>query len=265
MATDCCCVPSITEALCIHLLAYDELRLYQTCKVIHAHHHERREWWQHVKQFGGLVFHTTPGMGQRSWNCFTVWRDCVFRDVLPESPDEATLEDDQGPEGSAPTTPSIHSSSSESSGRIPEFFLGTTIPDLAWDSPQLAGSGPRSGPMCEQCGILACVSRSETGLICARCLQGECIDQLISYWGNLHRNHRILSQPTLARNILEYMFSNGLAAYCYCGVCNPEWFLHGWICCPYSYPPRTMVLPDGNNLAWRRSVCTPWWEIPDSE
>ena len=150
MDTNCCCIPSITEVLCIHLLACDELRLYQTCKMNHAQHHERREWWQHVKQFDGLAFHTTPGMGQRSWNCFTVWRDCVFRDVLPESPDEATLGDDQGPEGSAPTTPSIHSSSSESSGRIPEFFLGTIIPDLAWDSPQLAGSGPRSGPLCEQ-------------------------------------------------------------------------------------------------------------------
>ena len=256
MATDCCCTPSIAEVLCIHLLAYDEMRLYQTCKVIHAHHHERREWWQHVKHLGGLAFHTTPGMGQRSWSCFTVWRDCVFRDTLPEFPDDVALENYRWPEGLASTSPSLHSSRSESSEEIPNFFLGTTNP--TWDSPQLAGSGIRKGPMCEQCGQLACVSRSETkGLICARCLQGECIDQVISYWGNLHRNHSILSQPTLARNILEYMYGNGLAAYCYCGECNPNWFLHGWVCCPYSDPPLTWVQPDRNNLAWRRSARTP--------
>ena len=262
MATDCCCTPSIAEVLCIHLLAYDEMRLYQTCKTIHAHHHERREWWQHVKQFGGLAFHTTPGMGQRSWNCFTVWRDCVFRDTLPEFPDEAALVNYQSPEGSASATPSSHSSPSESSGADPDPFL--PIIDLAWDSPQLAGSGPKGGPLCEHCGKLACVGRSETkGLICARCLQGECIDQVISYWGNLHRNHSILSQPTLARHILEYMYGNGLAAYCYCGQCNPDWFLHGWVCCPYS-GARVMVRPDRNNLAWRRSTRTPWWEIEES-
>ena len=260
MATDCCCTPSIAEALCIHLLVYDEMRFYQSCKTIHAHHHERREWWQHVKHLGGLAFHTTPGMGQRSWSCFTVWRDCVFRDTLPEFADDVALENYRWPEGLASTSPSLHSSRSESSEGIPDFFLGTTNPE------QLAGSGPRSGPMCEHCGQLACVSRSETkGLICARCLQGECIDQVISYWGNLHRNHSILSQPTLARNILEYKYGNGLAAYCYCGECNPNWFLHGWVCCPYSDPPWTWVQPDRNNLAWRRSARTPRWEITESE
>ena len=88
-------------------------------------------------------------------------------------------------------------------------------------------------------------------------LQSECIDQLISYWGNLHRNHRILSQPTIARDIIEYMFGNGLAAYCSCGTCNPDWFLHGWICCPYVNPPWPWVVPDRNNLAWRRYTRTP--------
>ena len=256
MATNCCCIPSITEVLCIHLLAYDEMRLYQTCKVIHAHHHERREWWQHVKQLNALAFHTTPGMGQRSWNCFTVWSNCVFRDTVPEFPDDVALENYHWPEGLASSSPSSHSSWSESSGETPDFFLRTTSPE---------GAGAR-GPMCEQCGILACVSRSETkGLICARCLQGECIDQVISYWGNLHRNHCILCQPTLARNILEYMFGNGLAAYCFCGTCNPDWFLHGWVCCPYSDPPWPWVVPDRNNLAWRRSARTPRWEIAESE
>ena len=153
------------------------------------------------------------------------------------------------------STPPSPSSWSESSKETPDFFLDATGPGRA---------GAR-GPMCEQCGILACVSRSETGLICARCLQGECIDQLISYWGNLHRNHRILSQPTIARNVLEYMFGNGLAAYCSCGTCNPDWFLHGWICCPYSDPPWPWVVPDRNILAWRRPSHTPRWEIAEAE
>ena len=71
MATDCCCIPSINEVLCIHLLVYDELRLYATCKVNHAEHHERREWWQHVKQFGGLV------VSHHSWNGFLELLYCM--------------------------------------------------------------------------------------------------------------------------------------------------------------------------------------------
>ena len=245
MATDCCCNPSIAKVLCIHLLAYDEMRFYQTCKTIYTHQHERREWWQHVRQLDGLAFHTTPGMGQRSWNCFTVWRAFNI-DLVTPSPNEST------------STESL--SDSDIHGQIPYL----PMVDLAWDSPQLAGSGQRSGPLCNQCGMLTCVSRSETkGLICARCLQGECIDQMIGYWGNLHRNHGILSQPTLARHILEYMYGNGLSAYCYCGQCNPDWFLHGWVCCPYS-GARAIVRPDRNNLAWRRSTRTPEWVIEES-
>ena len=88
MATDCCCNPSVANVLCIHLLAYDEMRFYQTCKTIYTHQHERREWWQHVRQLDGLAFHTTPGMGQRSWNCFTVWRSFNI-DLVTPSPNES--------------------------------------------------------------------------------------------------------------------------------------------------------------------------------
>ncbi len=237
MATDCCCNPSIANVLCIHLLAYDEMRFYQTCKTIYTHQHERREWWQHVQQLDGLAFHTTPGMGQRSWNCFTVWRVCMIRGTFPDFPEETALVT-PSPDESALTAPvSDTSSSSEVSGTdsdTHEQIPYLPMVDLAWDSPQLAGSGQRNGPLCNQCGILTCVSRSETkGLICARCLQGECIDQMIGYWDNLHRNHNTLSQPTIARQIIEYMYGNGLSAYCYCGRCDPDWFLHGWVCCPY--------------------------------
>ena len=267
MATDCCCNPSIASVLCIHLLVYDEMRFYQTCKTICTHQHERREWWQHVRQLDGLAFHTTPGMGQRSWNCFTTWRVCVTRGTFPDFPDEAEVVT-PSPDESALTAPvSDTSSTSEVPGTDSDThdqILYLPLVDLAWDSPQLAGSAQRSGPLCNHCGILTCVSRSETkGLICARCLQGECIDQMIGYWGNLHRNNGILSQPTLARHILEYMYGNGLSAYCYCGQCNPEWFLHGWVCCPY-FIARAIVRPDRNNLAWRRSTRTPEWVIEES-
>ena len=248
MATNFCCTPSITEVLCIHSLVYDEMHLYQTCKMIYAHNRERREWWQHVKQLGGLEFHTTPGMGQYSWNCFKMWRSCELRDTVPGPPDDTAMSNYLRSVELECSTPSSPSSQPESSDETPDFFLDMTSP---------GGPGAR-GPMCEQCGIFICVSRSESsGLQCAKCLQSECIDQLISYWGNLHRNHRILSQPTIARNIIEYMFGNGLAAYCSCGTCNPDWFLHGWICCPYVNPPWPWVVPDRNNLAWRRYTRTP--------
>ena len=134
--------------------------------------------------------------------------------------------------------------------------------DLAWDSPQLEGAAPKGGPLCEHCGLLTCVGRSEIkGLVCARCLQTECIDQLINYWNSLHRSNEVLSDPTFARHIIEYMYGNGLSAYCYCGQCNPDWFLHGWVCCPY---PGARARPDRNNLAWIRSTRTPQWEIEES-
>ena len=246
MVAQCYCEPSVASSLCIHLLVYDEMRFYQTCKIAYTQSHERREWWQHVRQLDGLAFHTTPGMGQRSWNCFTVWRSFNIDLVTPSPNESISTESD-----------SEHNSPSED----PD---AERILDIVWTNPQLAGSGPTFGPLCEHCGMLFCAGRSETkGLICARCLQGECIDQMIGYWGNLHRNHGILSQPTLARNILEYMYGNGLSAYCYCGQCNPDWFLHGWVCCPYS-GARAIVRPDRNNLAWRRSTRTPEWVIEES-
>ncbi len=64
MAINFCCIPSVTEALCIHSLVYDEMRIYQTCKLIYMHSQERRDWWKHVKQLGGLEFHTTPGTSE---------------------------------------------------------------------------------------------------------------------------------------------------------------------------------------------------------
>ena len=129
MATNFCCTPSITEVLCIHSLVYDEMRLYQTCKMIYEHNRERREWWQHVERLGVLQFHTTPGMGDRSWRCFTGWRACMMGTRLDEFPDDSALEDYRWSDDHSPLpSPSEFSSQPESSDETPDFFLDMTSP-----------------------------------------------------------------------------------------------------------------------------------------
>ena len=49
MAIECCSTLSIAEVLCENLTAYDEIRLYRTCKAIHHGNQARREWWQHME------------------------------------------------------------------------------------------------------------------------------------------------------------------------------------------------------------------------
>ena len=246
MAINFCCTPSVTEVLCIHSLVYDEMHIYQTCKMIYMHNRERREWWQHVKQLGGLEFHTTPGMGQYSWNCFQMWRSCELRDTVPGPPDDTAMSNYLRSVELECSTPSSPSSWSESSGETDQILLYRTS----------TGRIGVRGPLCARCGILQCARRSENGFICERCLQVECIDQLISYWGSIHRNHRVLCHPTITRNILEYMFGDGMASFCFCDTCDREWLLNGWICSCYPNPPWDWSEPDRNNLACRRSAST---------
>ena len=272
MAAECYSNPSVASSLCIHLLVYDEMRFYLTCKAMYRQSYARREWWAQVRDIDGLAFHTTPGVGQRSWNCYTTWHYCTANGTFLDPPEEAIVAT-PSPDESALTAPA---SDTSSTSEIPDSEMEIFMPhvydqmlylplvDLAWDSPQLEGAAPRSGPLCEHCGLLTCVGRSEIkGLVCARCLQGECIDQWIGYWSSLHRNNEVLSDPTFARHIIEYMYGNGLSAYCYCGQCNPDWFLHGWICRPYS-DARAVPYPDSNNLAWKRSARTPEWVVEES-
>ena len=262
MAAECCCNPSVASSLCIHLLVYDEMRFYLTCKTTYTQSHVRREWWQQVRDIDGLAFHTIPGMGQRSWNCYTTWHYCTANGTFLDPPEEAIAET---PASETSNTSEIPDSEMEIfMPHVHDHMQYLPLVDLAWDSPQLEGAAPKSGPLCEHCGLLTCVGRSETkGLVCARCLQGECIDQWIGYWSSLHRNNEVFGEPTIARQIIEYMYGNGLSAYCYCGQCNPDWFLHGWICRPYS-GARVIACPDRNNLAWKRSARTPEWVVEES-
>ena len=250
MATECCSFPSIIETIGKYSFCNHEIRLYRTCTASFINSEVRRKWWYHVAAMQCLPFHLSPLTAPRSWHAFVSWRDYVYRIALPVNPSRVDIDSDENLDGF-----SEQSVWSESSGDNP-----FTVPE--W----LMGLDARGGPPCEHCGQLACVHRSETkGLVCARCLQSECIDQLIGYWGNLHRNHCILSNTTLARNIAEHMYGDGLAAYCYCGECNPNWFLYGWVCCPSLDTIWSWGRPDRNILAWRRSACTPRWELTDTE
>ena len=95
--------------------------------------------------------------------------------------------------------------------------------------------GPRGGPPCEQCRQLPSVYHCDVlGLICNRCLQGNMNKQLTEWWGKLFREHPVMSDTAVTRTIAEYVWGDGLEAYCYCGRCNPNWFLRGWICWPSS-------------------------------
>ena len=192
MAADCYCNPSVASSLCIHLLVYDEMRFYLTCKAMYRQSYARREWWAQVRDIDGLAFHTTPGVGQRSWNCYTTWHYCTANGTFLDPPEEAIVAT-PSPDESALTV--LASDTSSTSG-IPDSEMEIFMPyvydqmlylplvDIAWDSPQLEGAAPRNGPLCEHCGLLTCVGRSEIqGLVCARCLQTECIDQWIfSCW-----------------------------------------------------------------------------------
>ncbi len=250
MATECCSFPSIIETIGKYSFCNHEIRLYRTCTASFINSEVRRKWWYHVAAMQCFPFHLSPLTASRSWHAFVSWRDYVYGIALPANPSHVDIDSDENLDGSSEQ--SVWSESSE------VFY--NSVPE--W----LKGFDTRGGPPCEQCGQLACVHRSETkGLICARCLQSECIDQLIGYWGNLHRNHCILGNATAARIIAEHMYGDGLAAYCYCGQCNPTWFLSGWVCCPPFDTTWNWGQPDRNILVLRRSARTPQWEITDTE
>ena len=117
------------------------MRIYQTCKMIYMHNQERRDWWQHVKQLGGLEFHATPGMGQYSWSCFRMWRSCELRDAVPETLDESATSNYLQFVETVCSTPSSPSSEPESFDEDPVSSITTTSLEEHW----------ARGPMCAQC------------------------------------------------------------------------------------------------------------------
>ena len=95
---------------------------------------------------------------------------------------------------------------------------------------------------CEVCKQLRAVYLSDIigGRVCHRCLQGHANKRLTEWWSKLFRVHPVMCDVSVTRTIAEYLWGNGLDAYCHCGRCNPNWFLRGWICCPLQ--PRGSLL-----------------------
>ena len=146
-------------------------------------------------------------------------------DEDPATAHNASLEDYHGPDGWESMS---HSSYSSCPDHPPEDSASDSDREvLEW----LSGFGPDSGPICEHCWELPSVYHSyDTGLMCHRCLQSDSLAHLVGLWGNLLRNHRVFGNAEIARNIAEHVWGNGLENYCYCGRCDPNWVLRGWIC-----------------------------------
>ena len=42
--------------------------------------------------------------------------------------------------------------------------------------------------------------------------------------------HPVFGDPIITIHIVEFLQGTGLEYYCYCGGCDPHWFLRGWVC-----------------------------------
>ena len=250
MAIACCSTPSVSEVLCENLTAYDEIRLYRACKAIYHGNQVRREWWQHMENMiqatmseHGQTHGETNAPPHSTLSLANVAEhDGNMRDTraihhMPGTTVEQqwvnyvhreTLNDyERSSYGSSFT----YADESISQGEPPsEPFSSNFGSCLVW---AMGSFGPRGGPPCEQCRQLPSVYHCDVlGLLCNRCLQGNMNKQLTEWWGNLFREHPVMSDTAVTRTIAEYVWGDGLEAYCYCGRCNPNWFLRGWICWP---------------------------------
>ena len=252
MAIECCSTLSVSEVLCENLTAYDEIRLYRACKAIYHGNQIRREWWQHMENMiqatmsessqtlgdtnaplpstlsrENVAVHEYNTNDTRSLHHMpgtTVeqqWLNYVHRETLNDY--------ERSSYGSSFT----YADESISQDEPPsEPFSSNFGSCLVW---AMGSFGPRGGPPCEQCRQLPSVYHCDVlGLLCNRCLQGNMNKQLTEWWGNLFREHPVMSDTAITRTIAEYVWGDGLEAYCYCGRCNPNWFLRGWICWPTS-------------------------------
>ena len=261
MATVCCSIPSITEVIGMFSLGNHELRLYRTCKVIHVAHQVRREWWQHLQLADSLAWHLDPSKAQRAWDSFFAWQRYVHGDPLPvavlrlrpTSDDEdasgnavvervptATLEDYPESDDDSRSSYSYSSCPDRSPDPSGSEFSDEEDPlALYW----LTGFGPRGGPPCAICHELPSISfLPNVGRICARCKQDSDSNQISWYWCEMHRNHRVLRDFGITRQIVDFIWGDGLSIYCYCGQCDDSWFLHGWVC--YDRAPLVPVVGD---------------------
>ena len=217
-------------------LGNHELRLYRTCKVIHVAHQVRREWWQHLQLADSLAWHLDPSKAQRAWDSFFAWQRYVHGDPLPvavlrlrpTSDDEdasgnavvervptATFEDYPESDDDSRSSYSYSSCPDRSPDPSGSEFSDEEDPlALYW----LTGFGPRGGPPCTICHELPSICvMPNVGSVCARCQQYSDSNQIAWYWCVMHRNHRVLRDFGITRQIVDYIWGEGLSIYCYCG------------------------------------------------
>ena len=93
--------------------------------------------------------------------------------------------------------------------------------------------GPEGGSKCERCHQLPSVYHSDAfGLMCNRCMQDDNNMQWALYLNRKYRTHLYISNSIIMNNIAGFILGTGLHYYCRCGDCDPNWFLHGWVCYP---------------------------------
>ena len=93
--------------------------------------------------------------------------------------------------------------------------------------------GPEGGPPCELCRELPSVyHRDGEGLLCNRCLQSFENTRRAEGWSTIFRRHPVLREQIITFSVAEYLWGDGIDAYCRCGECSSSWFLKGWICWP---------------------------------
>ena len=251
MAIECCSILSVSEVLSENLTAYDEIRLYRTCKAIYHGNQTRREWWQHMEnmiqatmsehgQTHGEVNappHPTLSLENVAEHDNNMGNDTRRIHHMPGTTVEqqwlnyvhrGPLNDyDRSSYGTRSSYDSILSYAEESSSNAKPLSsnFGSC---LVW---AMGSFGPRGGPPCEQCMELPSVYHCDLlGLLCNRCLQGNMNKKMTEWWGTIFREHPVLNDPTITQSIAEYVWGDGLDAYCYCGKCKSRWFLKGWIC-----------------------------------
>ena len=96
---------------------------------------------------------------------------------------------------------------------------------------------PIGGPPCEICHELPSAYHSDSDgswgtMLCYRCVQDDDNMCWASYLNRKYRTHPFLDNPIIMFNVAGFILGTGLQNYCYCGECDPNWFLHGWVCYP---------------------------------
>ena len=86
--------------------------------------------------------------------------------------------------------------------------------------------GPAGEPPCELCRELPSVyHRDGEGLLCNRCLQSFENTRRAEEWSTIFRRHPVLREQIITFSVAEYLWGDGIDAYCRCGECSSSWFL----------------------------------------